>query len=88
MQKLVIKKIDDDFVECIVNLVHGNFTYATKEPFLPYKDILEYLVKNHESLNRKKQRKLLASSKGLKLLKTMIPHIYEKFSRRRRVGRI
>lgn len=91
MQKVVMKKVDDDFVrfivECIVNLVHGNFDNATRQQFLPYKEILEYITEHHQRISRDKQRSILASSKGLKLLKTIAPHIYEKFATRK-VGRI
>ena len=91
MQKAVLKKVDDDFIkfliECIINLIQGNFDDATEKQFLPHLRILEYIIENYQSISRNKQRSILASSKGLKLLKTICPHIYEKFGKRR-VGRI
>ena len=86
LQKQVLEKVDDEFikflVECIVNLVHGNFRAAKKEQFKSHTEVLEFISSKHTSISRKQQRVILASTKGRKLLKVISPLIFDKFGKK------
>lgn len=83
VQRIVLRNIDGDFirflVECIVNLVHGNFSAAMKKRFRQHRSILESLTKK-KNVTRNQQRTLVTSERGLRLLKALTPLIYEKFA--------
>ena len=83
VQKTVLRHIDSDFirflVECIVNLLHGNFITARKTRFVSHRFILEKIVK--KNINRSQQRSLLISSRGIALLRAISPLIVNKFGK-------
>lgn len=78
---MVLLRIDDDFirfiVECVVNLVEGNFVKARKQQYEKFKAILKTLT--DKKLTRYQQRTLITSDKGLQLLKVLVPLIKAKF---------
>ena len=91
MQSIVLRKVGNDFIkfliECIVNLVEGNFRNAKKDQFIPHRKLLQYIMKSYKSHAKKNIRSKLTSEQGLRLVKTIYPLIYAKFNGRR-VGSI
>jgi hypothetical protein len=87
MQIQAIKTSEDGFikflVECIVNLVLGNFKEAKKEQFKSHIILLEKLGQQNHTHDIRHQKKLLANLKGLALLNDLAPFIFKKFASRK-----
>jgi hypothetical protein len=78
----VVKNLQNDFirfiVECVHNLIHGNFEGPRKSQFETHSKVIKLLVKR--KISRTKQKKILASADGLNMLKVLSPFIFDKFA--------
>ena len=83
VQKLVLRHIDSDFIrfliECIINLLHGNFESAYKRKFVRHQYVLRKIAQ--KNISRARQRYLLTTPSGIALFNTLIPLIITKFGK-------